>query len=219
MTELRKLIISNLPDQRKILEQAINETKQDIDPDLEDFHSSLMIESMDRAEGIYRIEEKKAFDRVIRMKYGNSLDKVDDWLVENFEELQKMFMSLFQSRKPRAGKTLHDLIAVILKNSGIPHNEVKNQFIINSTTKIACMRTIRERWLHISPLEGEKSLLYLVTQDEKIALGTIKEMRIRNIILVLPSDIKMHFYSESSDIITLDNLISKLNEIKQQNYF
>ena len=219
MTELRKLIVSNLPDQRRILEQAISEINNELDPDSGAYYSKLMIQAMDRAEGIYRTEEKKTFDRIVREEYGTSPDKVDSWLVENFDELQNMFMSLFQSRKPRAGKTLHDLMAVVLTKSGIPHKEVKNLFIIDSVTQIACKRTVRERWLQIAPSTGEKHTLYLVTQDEKIAPETIREMGNRKVVPVVPSDIRMLFYNDASKVITLDTLIAKLESIRGESYF
>lgn len=154
-----------------------------------------------------------------RVSADSSTSDVIDEASKMFKALERFFLSLIQSRKPRAGKTFEIILKTLFKRLDYPFEE---QQIINgrpdfllpnrehyNRNAMDCIiftakRTLRERWRQIVT-EGTRGLgFFLATIDEKISEPQLNEMKSNRIYLVLPERIK----SDNSHYNTADNVIT-----------
>lgn len=120
---------------------------------------------------------------------------------ELFLDFNDFYMSIFQSRKVRAGKVFESIIGALFKKCNYPFEEQiiingKPDFLLPSeeayrNNPMDCIiftakRTLRERWRQIVT-EGTKAYgFFLTTLDEDITGSQLNEMKNNKIYIVLP---------------------------------
>jgi len=181
-------------------------------------------------EEAYRIfleEQEKSGRKAVKEYFrdivpeGISRDKVLECVASSFKEFDRFFLSLAQSRKPRAGGTFELIIKKLFKKMNYPFAE---QQVINGKPDFlmpgrehydkhamdciifTAKRTIRERWRQIVT-EGTRGLgFFLATIDEKVTENQLGEMRRNRIYLVVSSDLKKKVlrYNKAVNVISFE---------------
>ncbi|HDO25192.1 MAG TPA: hypothetical protein ENG95_00935 [Nitrospirae bacterium] len=189
---------------------------------------SMLVEELQAdAYMIYLETEKAAGQTAIRSVLNErtsadaSREEVINETCNIFKELDRLFLSISQSRKTRAGSAFEIILRTLFKKIDYPFDE---QQVINGkpdflmpgrrhydTNSMDCIiftvkRTLRERWRQIVT-EGTRGLgFYLATIDEKVSSNQLDEMRDHRIYLVIPVDIKNRIerYSTAHNVITYE---------------
>lgn len=152
----------------------------------------------------------------------DSKEKAIETVVGSFDELDRFFLSLSQSRKARAGSAFEDVIRTLFKMLYYPFDE---QIIINGkpdflmpgekhyrSNPMDCLiftakRTLRERWRQIVT-EGTRGLgFFLATIDDQVTETQLKEMKNNRIYLVVPSSMKttIPHYKKAVNVLTFES--------------
>jgi hypothetical protein len=123
-----------------------------------------------------------------------------------YPRLREIFLSIGQSRKARGGRDFELQFGKLLELAGIPYQKVNRatrvDFMIpsdqafqkNRTTAViaSAKRTLRERWREV--VEELKAMqspnIFLVTADENISLGQVKDISGHNIHVVVWDQVK-----------------------------
>lgn len=140
---------------------------------------------------------------------------------EMFNELDRFFLSLTQSRRSRAGSTFETILKTLFKHLGYPFDEQqvingKPDFLMPNrahydVNAMDCIiftvkRSLRERWRQVVT-EGTRGLgFYLATIDDKISSIQLGEMSRHRIYVVIPEAIKsrLNTYSKAQNVITFE---------------
>lgn len=184
---------------------------------------SLIHEIEARTYKLYLDHEKKFGSEVIKLlvehlrkKTGCTIESIGEMIGNSFNDLDRFFLSLSQSRRTRAGGTFENSLNSLFKSLDYPFDEQqvingKPDFLIPSrahydTNAMDCIiftakRTLRERWRQIVT-EGTRGLgFYLATMDKKVSDNQLKEMKEHRIYLVCPSEIKESCYLHSVNVL------------------
>jgi len=142
-------------------------------------------------------------------------------VANNFREFDRFFLSLAQSRKPRAGSTFEWIIKDLFKKLNYPFAEQqvingKPDFLMPSRTHydknpMDCIiftvkTTVRERWRQIVT-EGTRGLgFFLATVDDGISDNQLAEMLRNRIYLVVSSQLKAKIphYKTAANVISFE---------------
>ena len=179
---------------------------------------------MERAEEIYFEQERQAIQEVIRETYGES---GIEQLIEELDLLMDFFMSVFQSRRARAGRALETAISILFWHYKIPFESAringKPDFIIPSVEAyrdnplncfvLTTKRKVRERWRQIVTEGARIRVFHLFTLDTDLSNDTIREMSQNGVKLVTTAKIKEDHYADNSNVITIEEFID--SAIKQ----
>lgn len=160
---------------------------------------------------IFLKEQESAGKRAVRNYFenmipGSSTREDSIGIVSNsFREFDRFFLSLAQSRKPRAGSTFELIIKQLFRKMNYPFAEQqvingKPDFLMPNrehydTNPMDCViftvkRTVRERWRQIVT-EGTRGLgFFLATIDDSISDPQLKEMLRNRIYLVMSAHLK-----------------------------
>lgn len=176
---------------------------------------------------IYLEEQEKTGQRVIQEYLQTNIpesadrDEIITEAAAAFDELDKFFLSLTQSRRQRAGVAFEDIIETLFKRLNYPFDEqpVLNgqpDFVLPSeahfrTNAMDCIiftskRTLRERWRQIVT-EGMRGLgFFLASIDEKVSSQQLEAMLEHRIYLVLPDSIieKYEKYQDAVNAISFE---------------
>jgi hypothetical protein len=189
-------------------------------------------ESIDRigkeAYGIFLAEQQKAGQRAIELYFDKrvpakaSRQGILKVVANNFHELDRFFLSLAQSRKPRAGGAFEGMIKNLFKKLNYPFAE---QQVINGkpdflmpcrehydTNPMDCIiftvkTTLRERWRQIVT-EGTRGLgFFLATVDENVSKPQLGEMLRNRIYLVVSQSLKkkVPHYSTAPNVLSFEH--------------
>lgn len=136
-----------------------------------------------------------------------------------FSEFNRFFLSLAQSRKPRAGSAFEIVLKTLFKKFDYPFVEQavingKPDFLMPSKiyydiNPMDCIiftakRTLRERWKQIVT-EGTRGLgFFLATIDEEVSNAQLEEMKKNRIHLVVPENIKLRLYLKAHNVLTFE---------------
>ena len=152
---------------------------------------------------------------------GATKDEAIEITAKHFKEFDRFFLSLSQSRKPRAGGAFEDIIKMLFKRLKYPFQEQqvingKPDFLMPSKkhydkSAMDCIiftakRTLRERWRQIVT-EGTRGLgFYLATIDDAVTEAQLQEMSRNRIYLVMPAGIKrsIQHYSKASNVLSFE---------------
>ncbi len=214
----------SIPATRDIFRSAVERASSDLATRTSSpgYHSDLLQRTMEIAEEIYRSSEREAFARHAAPHLTTSTTHTERWAAQHFIELQDLFMSLFQSRKARAGETLQHAFAAVLDAQKIPYDAqavINGQpdFVVPSAEKyarypaktrvIACKQTVRERWMQIIPESRNAGLFYLVTIDQKVSSKALAEMARKRVNLVVPDKIKREVYPDEENVESIDTFL------------
>jgi len=181
----------------------------------------------DEAYKVFLTEQEMAGKRAIK-KYFTSLIPSSstrkssiEKVANNFKEFDRFFLSLAQSRKPRAGSTFEWIIKGLFKKLNYPFAEQqvingKPDFLMPAKTHydknpMDCIiftvkTTVRERWRQIVT-EGTRGLgFFLATVDDKISDNQLAEMLRNRIYLVVSSKLKakVPHYKTAANVISFE---------------
>ena len=153
--------------------------------------SSLVDEIESKAFSIYLATQREAWAKAIQdyiprvMSDSPTRADVIKTLSEHFDEFDRFFLSLAQSRKARAGQTFQTIIKTLFRQLDYPFSEQpvidgKPDFILPSEehfrkNPVDCIiftvkRTVRERWRQIVT-EGTRGLgFYLASIDRNVSV-------------------------------------------------
>ena len=138
-----------------------------------------------------------------------------------FQEFNQFYLSLIQSRKPRAGSAFETILKRLFRALNYPFEEQpvingKPDFVMPSKAHfdrnpMDCIiftvkRSLRERWRQIVT-EGTRGLgFYLATIDETVSSSQLEEIRHNRIYVVLPRAVKIRVpaYTEAPNVITFE---------------
>lgn len=143
----------------------------------------------------------------------------------SFHDLDRLFLSLTQSRRQRAGAAFEYVIREMFEVLGYPFT---SQAIINGQPDFVlpsiihydlnamdCIiftvkRTLRERWRQIVT-EGTRGLgFFLATIDEKVSGNALDDMRISRVYLVVPVRLKrdIEIYLNAVNVISFEEFFA-----------
>jgi len=181
----------------------------------------------DEAYKTFLIEQEKAGKRAVEKYFGDMIPESSNRIstikvvANNFKEFDRFFLSLAQSRKPRAGSTFEWIIKGLFKKLNYPFAEQqvingKPDFLMPSrehydTNPMDCIiftvkTTLRERWRQIVTEGTRGSGFFLATVDEKVSENQLREMLRNRIYLVVSSDLKkkVQHYGEAVNVISFE---------------
>jgi len=214
--------------QELIVEEAVKNIikKQNLSTkQIKEKFDTLFYDTEKEAYNLYLYYEKEYGKKVFK-SFINSLiesgeiEKIENLgnvLGEYFHTLDRFFLSIAQSRKSRAGRTIEGILNSLFKTIKYPFEEQvvingKPDFLMPSekhyrknapdciifTTK----RTTRERWRQIVT-EGTRGLgFYLSTIDSGITKKQLKEMLNHRIYIVCPQIIKDKYYNNVVNVLS-----------------
>lgn len=193
---------------------------------------SMLVERLQLdAYDIYLEEQERIGKLVIesyirkRVTPSSTVDEIIGIVTSMFDEFNSFFLSLTQSRRPRAGTAFEIILKTLFKQLKYPFDE---QQMINGIpdflmphrkhfdkNPIDCIiftakRTLRERWRQIVT-EGIRGLgFYLATIDETVSGPQLKEMMNNRIFLVVPERIKrdIAIYSGAPNVISFETFFT-----------
>jgi len=192
-------------------------------------HFSQFVEELQlNAYNIYLEAEKSTGEAAIRKLLSErtsenaSKSEVISAVGDMFNDLDKFYLSLTQSRRVRAGSAFEIVLKTLFKSLTYPFDEQqvingKPDFLMPSRehydrNPMDCIiftakRTLRERWRQIVT-EGTRGLgFYLATIDEGISAPQLGEMLNHRIYIVVPESIKNEIasYRAAPNVITYED--------------
>lgn len=159
----------------------------------------------------------------------------DDLIVNNFpviknspfNSLNEFFMSIFQSRKSRAGKAFEYIIRTLFKRLGYSFSEqvnidgAKPDFVLPSEDffkkrPMDCViftakRTLRERWRQVVTEANKGYGFFLATIDDGVSINQIHNMAEHKVYLVVPKKLKdgIPAYNSEYNVISFEDFFLK----------
>jgi hypothetical protein len=216
---------------RDVIKQAIAEVvvQKGFEADYIKTHfSELVTGTQKRAYDIFldsqRNSWRKSIDVYLKRELGENVTRteVTRFLASRFEELDSFFLSLTNSRRPRAGSAFQITISELFKKLDYPLVEQPEidgipDFLLPSIehfrkNPIDCIiftvkRTLRERWRQIVT-EGTRGLgFFLATIDESVSGKQLEEISANRIYLVVPIGLKtgVDSYKSAVNVITFED--------------
>ena len=153
---------------------------------------------------------------------GGTAGDLMDIIANSFYEMDRVFLSLTQSRRVRAGSAFEYVIREMFEVLDYPFSSQivingKPDFLLPSSTYYAqnamdCViftvkRTLRERWRQIVT-EGTRGLgFFLATIDEKVGINDLNAMRESRIYLVVPKRLKSEIaiYKTALNVLSFED--------------
>lgn len=143
-----------------------------------------------------------------------------------FPDLNKLTMSLSQSRKSRAGKAFEGIFQELFSRLGYPFSDqvdidgAKPDFVMPSedyfrekpldSIIFTAKRTLRERWRQVVTEANKGYSFFLATFDEKISRNQIEQAAKHKIYLVVPSSLKLEIphYKQAYNVLSFEEFLS-----------
>jgi len=193
--------------------------------------SELVTESQKKAYEIYLQSEKESWMKALPVYLQSAIKpdpdgkEVIEFLVNNFDEFDSYFLSLIQSRKPRAGSAFQYTLKELFKKLNYPFKEEasvegKPDFLLpgekhykeNAPDCIifTIKTTTRERWKQIL-IEGRKGLgQFLGTMDNGISENILKDMLANRINVVVPKNLKIdnEKYEKATNVLSFEDFFT-----------
>ncbi len=147
-----------------------------------------------------------------------------DFIKENYDHMWKMFLSISQSRKTRAGGSFERHVRFLFKLLDYPFETQKIlngkvDYIIpslaafkrnrTSCVVISIKRTLRERWRQVSgELASIKAgKIYILTADENISKDKVLEMADQNVNLVVWDEYKVSKFRKNHHVLGFSDFV------------
>jgi len=189
-----------VPDNSLLCKQAAEAVLGDSKPEFIKKHFSSLLDKMQ--EEIYR--------RYLAAQESAAQAVIDEAIRANgtitFGDLDKLFMSIFQSRKSRAGKAFEYVIKELFARLSYPFSDqvvidgAKPDFVIPSEEHFrarpldsiifTAKRTLRERWRQVVTEANKGYGYFLATLDEKITRNQIEQAAEHKIFIIVPKSLK-----------------------------
>lgn len=210
-----------MPSNEQLCELAVAELLGGKDPDYVKANFSELMEAVNQHvyDG-YLLAQSKAGTPLLVARFGHSQKNL-------FEDLDGFFMSIFQSRKSRAGGAFEFMIRTMFRHLSYPFSEQINidgatpDFVLPSEERfrlqpLDCIiftakRTLRERWRQVVTEANKGYTFFLATIDEKISKSQIDQMGKHKVFLVVPKAIKHKnpVYAESYNVLSFEDFFIK----------
>jgi len=144
----------------------------------------------------------------------------------HFNDMDKLLMSIFQSRKSRAGKAFEYIIRELFSRLSYPFSEqvnidgAKPDFVMPSeeyfkekpldSIIFTAKRTLRERWRQVVTEANKGYGYFLATLDEKVTSSQIEQAETHKIFLVVPMSMKEknEIYSKAYNVLSFEQFFS-----------
>jgi hypothetical protein len=216
---------------KEVIDRALNEVvaSKGLDRGFVKSHfSKLVVDTQDRAYSVFLDSQRAAWSKAIEAYLAKELGEnptraeVIRFLSDRFDKLDSFFLSLGNSRRPRAGIAFEIGISDLFKRLDYPFVEQplidgQPDFLLPDTqhfreNPVDCIiftvkRTLRERWRQIVT-EGTRGLgFFLATIDESISGAQLGEMSKNRIFLVVPEPLKRNVvsYTKAVNVITFES--------------
>lgn len=220
-----------VPSPSNVINEAIkrklvppNNSQEYIKENFSKFVEELQIDAYEIYLKAEESEGKKAIRAALieRTNANASREEVIEEACNMFKELDRFYLSLTQSRRPRAGSAFEIILKTLFKNLDYPFDE---QQVINGqpdflmpnrkhydSNPMDCIiftakRSLRERWRQVVT-EGTRGLgFYLATVDNKVSGNQLDEMKSHRIYLVVPKSIKndINVYKTAHNVIPYED--------------
>ncbi len=143
-----------------------------------------------------------------------------------FADMDKLLMSIFQSRKSRAGKAFEYIIKELFTRLSYPFSEqvnidgAKPDFVMPSEEHFnkkpldsiifTAKRTLRERWRQVVTEANKGYGYFLATLDDKVTKSQIEQAATHKIFLVVPKSIKESndTYSKEYNVLSFEQFFT-----------
>jgi restriction endonuclease EcoRII-like protein len=161
--------------------------------------SSLFEKMQEEIYSQYLVAQEQSGQKVIDKQ-------IDEVGTVKFTDMDKLLMSIFQSRKSRAGKAFEYIIKEFFTRLAYPFSEqvdidgAKPDFVMPSESYFkekpldsiifTAKRTLRERWRQVVTEANKGYGYFLTTLDDKVTKSQIEQASKHKIFLVVPESIK-----------------------------
>lgn len=166
------------------------------------------------------IQEYRLFKHVERKLYAPILTRP----FRSIDEFVDQALSILNSRKSRAGRSLENHVDYLLTRAGLPHAMrptgmadvvfpsveayKDNSYPTRNLLTLALKTTCKDRWRQIIPEARRVDVKHLLTLQEGISPKQIDEMKSEGVQLVVPEQLHEKYPSKyRSDLMTLDSFI------------
>lgn len=192
---------------------------------IKDNFSWLIHETQRRAYQLYLEHEARESGIAIRdtvkplLPAGATADDVFDFLQQRFFAIDRLCLSLTQSRRNRAGSTFEAIVTQLFRKLDYPHtaqpliNGSRPDYVLpglghyeayaSDCIIFTCKRTLRERWRQ-AVTEGVTGQFFLATIDEELSKPQIDAMKERNVVLVVPVELKNGRYKANMNVVSFE---------------
>ncbi|GJM41507.1 MAG: hypothetical protein DHS20C20_17890 [Ardenticatenaceae bacterium] len=227
--EIFSVAKTSIPSGREIAKIAIDEIFKAYGDDLEKIKanaSTIVASVQSRAYEIYLSYEASASAAALKQAIsaqlppGATSNDLFEYMAENFAIFDKFFLSLTQSRKPRAGSAFEDVVSALLQSLGYPFTpqpelaESRPDYVLPSIEYynsyaadciiFTCKRTLRERWRQVVTEGGTGQSFFLGTIDEKLTSDELSKMKDRRVIVVVPKEVEETKYAKYANVISFE---------------
>jgi len=167
------------------------------------------------------------YEEYLREQHRVGQKILDEQLSNNdhieFNDLDKFFLSISQSRKSRAGSAFEFIIREMLVRLEYPFSEqvviggAKPDYVLPSekyflerpldSILLTAKRTLRERWRQIVTEANKAYGYFLATIDKKVSQNQIKQASEHKVYIVVPISIKQEIehYKSAYNVISFEN--------------
>jgi hypothetical protein len=192
--------------------------------------SSLVETAQARAYELYMDHERAACSDAIRavlhksITPSTSVKELVETVAGSTVELDRWFLSMTQSRRPRAGKTFEAVVTHLFKALNYPHSPQPDlggdrpDYVLPSIEYyrryasdciiFTCKRTLRERWRQVVT-EGVAAQFFLATIDDKISRNDLDMMRARRVVVVVPAAIRVAKYEAFPNVVSFEEFFER----------
>ncbi len=218
-----------IPDASQLAVRAIREALGDPPYDtahIKNTFSDLVSDIQLAAYGLYLAAEREACGPELARYVEGQMEGSDardalDALSQSFFVLDRFCLSLTQSRRARAGATFESVVTVLFEAVGYPYTSQpllsgsRPDFVLPSVDHygafatdciiFTCKRTLRERWRQVITEGLTGQAFFLATIDVGLSGAELGRMKDRNVIVVVPRDIKTKHYSAALNVINFES--------------
>lgn len=232
--ELHRAFVDRMPSAVAIAEYAVEQCLSDRGSDAAwlKAHFSViadtaMLSAQERYLDAQRHAAKAAFFNVLVPMVGEraTADEFVGILADNFQSLDKFFVSLGQARHPHIVKTFELLVCklIAVAYDGAAQAVLRGQpdFILPSVEQFrrdpaSCLvftvkKNVRERWRQVVSEAHHPRAFYIATLDEEVSKLDLFEMEAAHIHLVVTQRVKQNRndYNVAANVITFEDLCAQ----------
>lgn len=216
-----------LPSAREVFNVALAEAVPN--PNDRDFvqqnFSRLVHTVQVRAYEVYLEAEGKAVSTALQKSIepllpGQGAADVFAFLREHPFVLDRVYLSLTQSRRTRAGQTFELVVTTLFQTLGYPYTAQpelggsRPDYVLPSIEHyktfatdcllFTCKRTLRERWRQVITEGTTGQAFYLATIDDRLSQPELARMQQSHVIVVVPADLKNEKYADRHNVISFE---------------
>ena len=206
-----------MPSNAQLCEAAANEYLRNHDSAyIRSNFSGLIDELNQQVYNKYLEAQSKTGQQVIEGRIVSGLENL-------YEELDSFYMSVFQSRKSRAGGAFEFIIQELFIRLGYPFSTqvniegAKPDFVLPSdeyfredplgSIIFTAKRTLRERWRQVVTEANKGYGFFLATIDGKVSANQIQQMATHKVHMVVPESLldEIDHYGQAKNVISFEN--------------